>query len=89
MKQKSHSGLKKRLKIKKSGVLMVEKSAKRHLLSNKSKRQKTAFPGGMHVHATKLKAVRRLMPGKAQLQRVHGTSANEMKDLASPVLKAK
>lgn len=83
MKQKSHSGLKKRLKIKKSGVLMVEKSAKRHLLSNKSKRQKAAFPGGMHVHATKLKAIRRLMPGKAQLQgRVHGTSANKSKDLA-------
>ena len=42
MKQKTHSGLKKRIKVRKSGTLTVSKSCKRHLLSNKSKGQKAA-----------------------------------------------
>lgn len=40
MKQKNHSGTKKRVKITGSGKIRMEKSSKRHLLVNKSKRQK-------------------------------------------------
>lgn len=40
MKQKTHSGLKKRTKITGSGKIMFEKSCKNHLLSSKSKDQK-------------------------------------------------
>ncbi len=40
MKKKTHSGAKKRVKITGSGKFRMEKAAKRHLLVNKSKRQK-------------------------------------------------
>lgn len=40
MKQKSHSGLKKRVKVTSTGKMIVGKSAKRHLLLNKSKKAK-------------------------------------------------
>ena len=39
-KQKSHSGLKKRVKVTSTGKLKVQKSAKRHLLLNKSSKAK-------------------------------------------------
>lgn len=67
MKQKNHSGLKKRVKVKKSGAISVDKSCKNHLLSNKSKRQKKSFLSGMPVHSTKLQALRRLLPGRVTL----------------------
>ncbi len=69
MKQKHHSGLKKRVKIRKSGTVTVEKSCKNHLLSNKSKRQKKAFSGGMPVSKTRFKALRRLLPGAVSLKK--------------------
>lgn len=40
MKQKTHSGAKKRVKRTGSGKIRMEKGSKRHLLVNKSKRQK-------------------------------------------------
>jgi len=40
MKQKTHSGVKKRAKITGSGKVMFQKSCKNHLLSSKSKKQK-------------------------------------------------
>lgn len=40
MKQKSHSGAKKRVKKTGTGLFVVQKSCKNHLLVNKSKRQK-------------------------------------------------
>lgn len=40
MKQKSHSGAKKRTKKTGTGKYMVQKSSQNHLLTNKSKRQK-------------------------------------------------
>jgi len=40
MKQKTHSGMKKRIKITKTGKMIFQKPCKRHLLTNKSKRQK-------------------------------------------------
>lgn len=40
MKKKSHSGLKKRVKVTATGKLVFDKSAKKHLLVKKSKGQK-------------------------------------------------
>lgn len=68
MKPKSHSGAKKRLKVRKSGKVMSEKSAKNHLLTNKSKRQKESFKSGMPIHKTRVKYVRQMLPGKVPLQ---------------------
>lgn len=67
MKQKFHSGLKKRVRVRKSGAVMVQKTSKQHLLSNKSKRQKKSYPSGMHINYTKMKIVRRLLPGAVRL----------------------
>ena len=64
MKQKTHSGLKKRVKVRKSGTVMVQKSCKNHLLSNKSKKQKKLHASGMPIPAGRRKSLRRLMPGK-------------------------
>ena len=61
MKQKTHSGLKKRVKVRKSGTLTVSKSCKRHLLSNKSKGQKAAGKCGLPVNKTRLKSVKKLL----------------------------
>lgn len=77
MKQKNHSGLKKRVKVKKSGTVMIKKSCKNHLLSNKSKRQKKSFAGGMPVDSTKMQALRRLMPGTVKLRTVRKAVAKE------------
>jgi large subunit ribosomal protein L35 len=67
MKAKTHSGTKKRVKVRKSGVVMVQKSCKKHLLSNKSKRQKKSFLSGMPVSATRAQSIRRLLPGKISI----------------------
>ncbi len=61
MKQKTHSGAKKRIKVKKSGTIMVRKSCKNHLLSNKSKRQKKSFLGGMRVSSGRKPSIRKLL----------------------------
>jgi len=63
MKSKSHSGIKKRVKVKGKGTLMTSKSCKKHLLSDKSKRSKKSFPFGKHVTATKRQDVKRMLPG--------------------------
>lgn len=62
MKLKSHSGLKKRIKISARGKLMFQKPGKRHLLINKSKRQKAQYPGGVPVHHGDQSKIRRLLP---------------------------
>lgn len=67
-KQKSHSGAKKRIKVRKSGTAMAQKPCKNHLLMSKSKRQKAANMDGFPVSVTRIKAIRRLLPGKVQLQ---------------------
>ena len=56
--------MKKRVKVRKSGTVMVQKSCKRHLLVNKSKGQKKAFLNGYPVHPTKMRVLRKMMPGK-------------------------
>lgn len=67
MKLKSHSGTKKRVKVKKSGMVMVDKACRRHLLVNKSKRQKRSNKSGMHIDQTRMNDLRRLLPGKVTL----------------------
>ena len=67
MKQKTHSGAKKRIKIRKGGKVYVDKSCKNHLLSNKSKRQKNIV--NMPVAKTIMKQMRRLLPGKIKLSK--------------------
>ena len=69
MKQKTHSGLKKRVKVRKSGTIRVQKSCKNHLLDNKSKKQKKSFKGGMPIASSKMQSLRRLMPGKIRLRK--------------------
>lgn len=61
MKLKSHSGMKKRIKIKKR-KLMMQKSAKNHLLVNKSKRQKNVHKSGKVVSPANLKYVKLQLP---------------------------
>lgn len=68
MKQKSHSGLKKRIKVKKSKTVMVQKSCKQHLLINKSKKMKKSHLGGMHVDKTRMRVLRKLLAGKVILK---------------------
>lgn len=64
MKQKSHSGLKKRLKVRKSGTPSFQKAGKRHLLANKSKRQKKVFKDGKPLSNAMKEGMRKLLPGK-------------------------
>lgn len=60
MKQKTHSGIKKRTKRTGSGKVLFQKAAKNHLLSSKSKRQKKTgrlgveAPQGMMTTITRL-----------------------------------
>lgn len=67
MKLKSHSGTKKRVKVKKSGAISVDKAGRRHLLVNKSKRQKKLHKSGMPIDKTRMDDLRRLLPGKVTL----------------------
>ncbi len=62
MKPKTHSGMKKRVKVKKSGTKMMRKSCKNHLLSNKSKKQKKSGNKGMPVSPANMRAIRKMLP---------------------------
>ena len=62
MKLKTHSATKKRVKITGSGKKMYKKSATRHLLKNKSKRQKSAFAFGKPASSAERKHLSRLLP---------------------------
>lgn len=62
MKLKSHSGTKKRVKISSRGKIMFQKPAKRHLLINKSKRQKNKYRNGMPAHAADVAKIKHLLP---------------------------
>lgn len=65
MKQKTHSGIKKRVIVRKSGKLAFQKPCKQHLLINKSKRQKKTAHFGIAVPKTHERQIRRMLPGKA------------------------
>lgn len=61
MKKKSHSGLKKRVKVSGKGKFLFKKSAKNHLLVNKSKRQKKLNKNGMVASASDSKWITKLL----------------------------
>lgn len=61
MKQKTHSGLKKRTKITGSGKIMFQKSCKGHLLLSKSKRQKKISTGGVLAPKGHIKTLSRML----------------------------
>ncbi len=61
MKKKSHSGLKKRVKKTGKGKFVFTKSAKKHLLVNKSKRQKKVNRAGKVASASDAKWIGKLL----------------------------
>jgi large subunit ribosomal protein L35 len=61
MKQKTHSGTKKRTKITGSGKIVFQKSCKRHLLSSKSSRQLKVSEGGVLAPKGHTKTLSRLL----------------------------
>ncbi len=62
MKLKTRSSAKKRVKITGSGKIRLQKSAKSHLLINKSKRQKNLMPGGKATSKGNEANIKLMMP---------------------------
>jgi large subunit ribosomal protein L35 len=62
MKAKTHSGVKKRAKITGSGKIILPKSAKRHLLMNKSKKAKGRNKYGVVLDPSNNRSVKRSLP---------------------------
>ena len=63
MKLKTHSGAKKRVKTNSKGRMFTRKAGRRHLLINKSKRQKKLNQKtGKPMSAANIKATRKLLP---------------------------
>lgn len=63
MKLKSHSGAKKRVKFNSNGKMFFKKAGKRHLLINKSKRQKkTNMKTGKPVNPSFVSMIKKLLP---------------------------
>ena len=61
MKQKTHSGTKKRTRITGSGKVMFQKSCKQHLLSSKNKRALRSYRGGVEAPKGHMKVLARLL----------------------------
>jgi large subunit ribosomal protein L35 len=61
MKQKSHSGIKKRIKKTATGKFVYNKPAKRHLLVNKSKRQKRSSISGQAASKPITKVLKKMV----------------------------
>lgn len=62
MKQKTHSGAKKRIRKTGSGKLQVEKASRRHLLLQKSERQKNLGKNPQDLSSVETKRVKKLLP---------------------------
>lgn len=62
MKQKTHSGAKKRVKVTGTGKFIFAHSCKRHLLSDKSKKAKGRNKYGIVAHGTNKLAAQRCLP---------------------------
>jgi large subunit ribosomal protein L35 len=60
-KNKTHSGMKKRVKITGTGKLLVEHAGKRHLLEHKSSRVTRRLSGTAEVAAVDAPRVKRLL----------------------------
>ena len=61
MKNKTHSGAKKRIKVTGSGKLMREKAGKRHLLEKKSSEKTRRLAGEVQVAPQDDKRLRRML----------------------------
>lgn len=61
MKQKTHSGVKKRTRVTGSGKVMFQRSCKGHLLSSKNKRALKSDRGGVLAPAGHLKTICRML----------------------------
>jgi large subunit ribosomal protein L35 len=62
MKLKTHSASKKRFKVTATGKLIANKAGKKHLLFNKSKRQKKLHKSGMGLFAKDQANIKKLLP---------------------------
>ncbi|MBI5152681.1 50S ribosomal protein L35 [Candidatus Peregrinibacteria bacterium] len=62
MKQKSHSGMKKRIHFSSGGKAKFRKPCRNHLLFGKSKRQKRSFRKGVNADETNVSEIKRLLP---------------------------
>ncbi len=60
-KNKSHSGMKKRVKITGTGKLLTERAGKRHLLERKSSKLTRSLSGTQQVSANDAPRVKRLL----------------------------
>ncbi len=60
-KQKTHSGLKKRIKVTGTGKLMRHKAYSNHLAGSKTTKQNRQLAGETTVHATDVKRIKRLI----------------------------
>jgi large subunit ribosomal protein L35 len=60
-KNKTHSGMKKRVKITGSGKLLTEQAGKRHLLERKSSKLTRSLTGTREVSANDAPRVKRLL----------------------------
>ena len=63
MKNKTHSGTKKRIKVSGSGKLLREKAGKRHLLEKKSSHKTRQLSGNTEVAPQDTQRVKRLLGG--------------------------
>jgi len=61
MKQKTHSGTKKRTKVTGTGKVMFNKAARNHLLSSKNSRQLKCSKGGVPAPKGHMKSISRLL----------------------------
>jgi len=61
MKQKTHSGTKKRTRVTGSGKVMLQRSCKGHLLSSKNKRALKSDRGGVVAPKGHMKMLSRLL----------------------------
>jgi large subunit ribosomal protein L35 len=60
-KLKSHSGAKKRFRLKKSGVIKRNKAYARHILSTKATKRKRGLRKGTYVFKGEARTVKRLL----------------------------
>lgn len=62
MKQKTHSGAKKRIKFTANKKAVSKKPCRNHLLFGKSKRQKRSYRKGLFAQPSDTKEIRHLLP---------------------------
>lgn len=61
---KTHSGLKKRVRITKSGLVKRSKAFKSHILTKKDTKRKRGLRQAAYADATNVAAIKRLVPYK-------------------------